>query len=499
VLAASGEAGRFVCDMAVHAPARTLTERSAVDLARAIREGEASSREVVEAHVERLRRTHARINAVVVDRYEAALADADVADEVVAATADRDALPPFHGVPCTIKESIAMAGMPNCAGLVSRSTWRAEVNAPTVQRMLDAGAIPLGVTNTPELCLWIETENRQYGRTSNAYDPARTAGGSSGGEGAVVGSGGSPLGLGADIGGSIRLPAFFNGVFGLKPTPGLVPSTGQFPTTETETAAKMLTIGPITRRAEDLLPMLRVIAGPDGVDPYAYGDMPIGDPADAPVAGMRVLLSEDTSYVNVSRELRGARLRAAEALERAGATLEVVSLRSMRRALELYLAVLKLEAGVSVKDLIVAEGSSRVTVRSSLKRKGPHTRALRLLLMSEWMTGKMPQGRLTKSAAAREAFAQEVVGPIGDGVLLHPTHPRVAPRHGQTIGKPWLLTTTAVFNLAGVPVAQIPLGLNERGLPLGVQAAAAPGRDHAAVSVALELERAFGGWVPPPS
>jgi fatty acid amide hydrolase 2 len=491
--------GRFVCDMAVHAPTASLTERSAVDLARAIRDRETSSREIVEAHVERLRETHGRINAVVVDRYDAALADADTADELVATTADRDTLPPFHGVPCTIKESIAMAGMPNCAGLVSRSTLRSQSNAPTVQRMIDAGAIPLGVTNTPELCLWIETENRQYGRTNNAYDSSRTAGGSSGGEGAVVGSGGSPLGLGADIGGSIRIPAFFNGVFGLKPTPGVVPSTGQFPTVDTETAAMMLTIGPITRRAEDLIPMLRVIAGPDGIDPYAR-EMPIGDPADVPIEGMRVLLSEDASYVKVSRELRAARLRSAEALERAGAKIEVVSLRSMKRALELYLAVLKVEAGVSVRDLIVAEGSAHVTLMKGLKRKGPHTRALRLLLLSEWMTGKkMALGRMTKSATARLAFAREVTDAIGDGVLLHPTHPRVAPRHGQTVGKPWLLTTTAVFNLAGTPVAQIPLGLNERGLPLGVQAAAGPGRDHVAVAVALELERALGGWVPPPT
>jgi fatty acid amide hydrolase 2 len=483
--------------MAVHAPATDLTERSALDLARAIRTGETTSREVVEAHIEQLQRTHARINAVVVDRYDAAREDADAADALVSATADADTLRPFHGVPCTIKESIAMAGMPNCAGLVSRSQYRSTENAPTVQRMIDAGAIPLGVTNTPELCLWIETENRQYGRTHNAYDMRRTAGGSSGGEGAVVGSGGSPLGLGADIGGSIRLPAFFNGVFGLKPSPGLVPSTGQFPVTETETAAMMLTIGPITRRAEDLMPMLKVIAGPDGIDPYVR-EMPIGDPADISLADTKILLSEDTSYIQVSRELRAARLAAAEALEAAGATVEVIKLKSMKRALELYLAVLKLEAGVSVRDLIIAEGSEHVTVRKGLKRKGPHTRALRLLLMSEWLTGKMPQGRLTKSAAAREAFAREVVDAIGDGVLLHPTHPRVAPKHGQTIGKPWLLTTTAVFNLAGVPVAQIPLGLNDRGLPLGVQAAAGPGRDHVAVAVALELERALGGWVPPP-
>lgn len=482
--------------MAVAAATHALTERSATDLARAIRTGETTSREVVEAHIERLEHMHERINAVVVNRFDAARADADAADERVATAGDIDELPPFLGVPCTIKESIAMAGMPNCAGLVSRQAMRSNENAPTVQRMIDAGAIPLGVTNTPELCLWIETENRHYGRTNNAYSAKRTAGGSSGGEGAAVGSGGSPLGLGADIGGSIRIPAFFNGVFGLKPSPGIVPSTGQFPTTETEVAAKMLTIGPITRRAEDLIPMLRVIAGPDGIDPYAR-EAVIGDPADVSIADTRILLSEDTSFVPVSRELRAARLRAAEALEQAGATVETISLRSMRRALELYLAVLKLEAGVSVADLIVAEGSAKVGLRAGLRRKGPHTRALRLLLMSEWMTGKLPQGSLRKAAAARESFEQEMKAAIGDGVLLHPTHPRVAPRHGRTVGRPWLLTTTAVFNLAAVPVAQIPLGLNPRGLPLGVQAAAGVDRDHVAVAVALELERAFGGWVPP--
>lgn len=483
--------------MAVQAPPLGLTERSAVDLARAIRGGETSSRDVVEAHIEQIQRTHERVNALVVDRFDAARSEADAADALVAATNEPDSLPPLLGVPCTIKEAIAMAGMPNCAGLVSRSSFRATESAPTVQRMIDAGAIPLGVTNTPELCLWIETENRHYGRTHNAYDRTRTAGGSSGGEGAVVGSGGSPLGLAADIAGSIRLPAFFNGVFGLKPSPGLVPNTGQFPMPTTETGAFMLTIGPIARRAEDLMPMLRVIAGPDGVDPYAR-DMPIGDPADVPMRGLRVLLSEDTSYVQVSKEVRAARLLAAETLEAAGAKLEVVPLRSMRRALELYLAVLKVETGVSVKDLLVAEGSDRVTLRAALRRKGPHTRAMRLLLFSEWMTGKLPQKRLRKSAAARLAFMREITDAIGDGVLLHPSHPRVAPRHGQTIGKPWLLTSTAIFNLVGTPVAQIPLGLNERGLPLGVQAVAGPGRDHAAVAVALELERAHGGWVPPP-
>ncbi len=483
--------------MSVLAPSQSLTERSATDLAHAIRTRETSSREIVEAHIEQLERTHARINAIVADRFDSAREEADTADQLVAEASDPDSLPPLLGVPCTIKESIAMRGMPNCAGLVSRREWRATENAPTVQRLIDAGAIPLGMTNTPELCLWIETENRTYGRTNNAYDPARTAGGSSGGEGAAVGSGGSPIGLGADIAGSLRIPAFFNGVFALKPSPGIVPSTGQFPATETEMGAFMLTVGPITRRAEDLMPVLNVIKGPDGVDPYAR-TAHIGEPADISIADTRILLSEEASFKQVSRELRDVRMRAAEALEQAGATVETVPMRSMRRALELYLAVLKLETGVSVANLLVAEGSAHVTLGSGLRRKGPHTRALRLLLMSEWMTGKMPQGSLRKSVAARRAFQDEVHDAIGDGVLLHPTHPRVAPRHGKTIGKPWLLTTTAVFNLVGLPVAQIPLGLNARGLPLGVQAAAGPDRDHVAVAVALELERAMGGWVPPP-
>ncbi len=116
--------------------------------------------------------------------------------------------------------------------------------------------------------MWIESYNHVYGRTSNAYDPTRTAGGSSGGEGAAVGSGGSPFGLGSDVGGSIRLPAFFNGVFGLKPSPGVVPNTGQFPVTHGD-AARLLTMGPLARRAEDLMPLLRLIAGPDGEDGHA--------------------------------------------------------------------------------------------------------------------------------------------------------------------------------------------------------------------------------------
>ena len=167
--------------------------------------------------------------------------------------------------------------------------------------------------------MWIESHNRVYGRTRNAYDPHRTAGGSSGGEGAAVGSGGSPVGLGSDIGGSIRLPAFFNGVFGHKPSPGLVPNTGQFPSTEGE-AAYMLTLGPLARHAEDLMPVTKIIAGPDGQDERCVA-RELGDPRASTSRGPASCSPTTPRSSRARKELRDARDQAAKALEDRGATL----------------------------------------------------------------------------------------------------------------------------------------------------------------------------------
>src|SRR3954469_4559903 len=240
-----------------------IIERSASDLARAIREGELTSREVVEAHVAHARRRNPGLKAIAADRFDAALEEADAADARIPMGGGTD-LPPFLGVPCTIKESFAVEGMPNAAGLVHLADKVAEKDAPAVARLKAAGAIPIGVTNTSEATMWIESSNRLYGRTNNAYDSKRTAGGSSGGEGAAVGAGFAPIGLGTDIGGSIRLPAFFNGVFGHKPSRGIVPSSGHFPAPSRDGAsAQMLAAGPLARRAEDLMPFIRAVAGRD--------------------------------------------------------------------------------------------------------------------------------------------------------------------------------------------------------------------------------------------
>ena len=347
------------------------TERSARDLAAAIRGRELSAREVVEAHAWRLHTRQPRTNALACDRFADALAEADAADARIAAAGSDEELPPFLGVPCTIKESIALRGMPNCAGLVALRDRRAETTAPAAQRLIDAGFIPLGVTNTSELTLWIESDNRVYGRTRNAYDPHRTAGGSSGGEGAAVGSGGSPVGLGSDIGGSIRLPAFFNGVFGHKPSPGCVPNTGQYPTTAGE-AAFMLTLGPLARHAEDLMPVTRIVSGPDGEDERCV-ERELGDPGAVDLARVRVLVANDASLMPARGELRDARDRAARRSQGAGARCERVSLKQLRRALELFLAALGDGAGVTLGELL-ADAGVRAPRRALVGRRAARPR-----------------------------------------------------------------------------------------------------------------------------
>ena len=493
--------------------ARTITERSALELAGAIRAGELRSREVVEAHIELIERRNPAINAIVANRFDAARAEADATDERVAAASPGDDLGPLLGVPCTIKESFAVAGLPHTSGSLDRQHVIAEHTATAVARLVAAGAIPLGVTNTSELTMWIEAENRVWGRTENAYDASRTAGGSSGGEGAAVGAGFAPIGLGTDIGGSIRLPAFFNGVFGHKPTGCLVPHTGHFPAPN-ERGSAMLGAGPLTRRAEDLMPFLRAVAGPDGIDTTVRA-VELGDPAGVDIAGLRVVISDDVTMIPVSLELRNARIAAAKALRDAGADVQRVSLPGIKSVIQPYLNAMRESGGLRE---ILTEGRADVPgfgrlITDAVRGRSRYTTPLLMTLASEHLSHYLPERLERRALAAERDLAEQVDEAIGDGVLLHPPFSRVAPRHGRTVGRPWMLAPTALFNLLGLPVTEVPLGLNHtsrvtaahlglslpHGLPLGVQVAAGRDRDHVAIAAALELERAFGGWVPPGS
>jgi fatty acid amide hydrolase 2 len=433
------------------------------------------------------------LNAVVHGLQDEARGAAAEADRRVAAAEDPDALPPLLGVPVTIKESIHVAGAPNTAGALPRRGLRAAEDAPVVARLRAAGAIPIGLTNTSELCMWIETDNPVYGRTRNPYDPARSAGGSSGGEGAAIGAGIVPFGIGSDVGGSIRIPAAWNGVFGHKPSDGLVPLTGAFPPTVGETG-RLLVNGPLARRAADLMPILRVIAGPDGVCERAT-PMTLGDPAAVAIDGLRVLVGDRPFAGRTSRAVLEARDAAAADLAALGARVERADLSGWRRAYEAYLVALADGGALTMADGLVEAGYPRPTVRSLL-RGSPHSAATRMLTVAD-LLGRTGSRRGTRLVRAGREFARRTAERIGDGVLLVPPTPTTAPRHGATLRRPWTGHAMQMLNLAAVPVTQVPLGLDRGGLPLGVQVAGGPGRDHVTIAVALALERSRGGWVPP--
>lgn len=469
------------------------TRLSGVALASAIRRGEITAREAVEAHIARLG-ARPWLNAVVADRFAGARVEAKAADERIAAATDVEELPPFLGVPCTIKESIAVAGMPNSAGDVRRADVRPTVSAPAADRLLATGAILLGVTNTPELSLHWETANRLYGRTSNAYDRRRTAGGSSGGEGAAIGAGGSVFGLGSDIGGSIRIPAALNGVFGHMPTRGLVPRTGHHLTPDGP-AAVMMRIGPLARSAADLMPLLRALAGPHPSDPLAR-QVHLGDPADVDLTELPVLVATGTTYLPARRQQRNARESVATALASAGAQADAVPLPALRSATTAYLVALNEGFGTLLADLLAEVPGTPRGAWHAL-RTGRHTLPVVLALVQERLHGLRPRGQVARILAAGQELARALEEQVGDGVLVLPSFPRLAPRHGATLAQPWLIGGLATLNLTDLPVTQVPIGLGRGGLPFGAQVMAGRDRDHVAIRVAQELERVFGGWTPP--
>jgi len=469
---------------------------SGTRLAGMIRRREVSSREVAEAHIARIREVNPVINALVCDRFEAALREADAADRALDA-GPPEALPPFHGVPCTIKEAFQLEGMPSTSGLVARKGRVAAGDATAVGRMRRAGAIPLGVTNVSELCMWMESNNHVYGRTRNPYDAGRIAGGSSGGEGAVIGAGGSPFGLGSDVGGSIRLPAFFNGVFGHKPTGGLVPNSGQYPLPENE-IQRYCTTGPLARRAEDLMPLLRLLAGPDGLEEGCVA-REIGRCEDAGLRDLEVFVPEIRGTPEVEGDLLACREEAAAFLGRAGARVRPVSLPRLRRSREIWSCMMGAAGGKSFRELM---GNGR-PLRSSvelvrwLAGRSPHTLPGIALTVLERAAGLFPRMAERFVEQGRELRA-ELSSLLGSrGVLLYPPYTSTAPRHNKPLWPPFNWVYTAILNVMELPATQVPMGLDRRGLPLGVQVAGNHGQDHVTIAVALALEEEFGGWVPP--
>ncbi len=291
---------------------------TATRLARAIRNGRVTSREATEAHLDRIARRNGEVNALVVVDSEGALKSAKAADRLRRKKGAR--LGPLHGVPITIKEAFDVAGLRTTSSHPPLKDNVAKQDASLVARLRAAGAVIMGKTNVPELCADFQTDSPLFGTTNNAWDPRRTAGGSTGGGGVAVAARLSPLELGSDIGGSVRNPAHYNGIFSLKPTEWRVPGHGHVPDLPgvTRTVRYMGVYGPLARSVDDLEVALRIIAGPDGFEAEG-APVPIGATPKLSPKDLRIAWIDSNPLVRVSKDTAQVVEATAKLLAKAGA------------------------------------------------------------------------------------------------------------------------------------------------------------------------------------
>ncbi|MDJ0867170.1 MAG: amidase [Myxococcota bacterium] len=450
---------------------------SARALAGAIRGRELSAREAVDACLARIEAVNPRLNAVVALRAEAARAEAEAAD---AALARGEARGPLHGLPVTIKDSFDSAGLVSTWGTPGRAGFVPDRDATVVARLRAAGAIVLGKTNTPEFTMGFETDNPIYGRTCNPYAAERSPGGSSGGAAAILAAGGSPLDLGTDTGGSIRMPAHACGITGIRPTTGRVPRTGH--AIGPGSAIDALTqVGPMARRVEDLAWVLPILAGPDGLDPFV-APVPLGDPDAVELGRLRAVFHVDNGLASPSPPVVAAVERTAKALDAAGVRIEERRPPAIEETQEIF-APLILDAGSALRLLAERCGTA------------PEDSSLRVLLEAPALDAELRARVIDRWDRFRVAlldFVQRV------DLIVSPVNALPALPHGAVDENMMAFTYTMTHNLTGFPSAVVRAGSSPDGLPIGVQLVAAPWREDVALAAAAAVERALGGFEPPP-
>jgi amidase len=463
--------------------ANPIITSSAAELAEAIRGKKLSSKEVVEAHLERIAAVNPKLNAVVQFTAEAARKQAEEAD---AALARGEVKGPLHGVPMTIKDTLETEGVICTGGTKGRANFVPKADATAVARLRAAGAIFLGKTNVPELAGAVESDNLVYGRTNNPYDLARTPGGSSGGEAAIVAACGSPLGLGTDAGGSIRIPAHFCGLAAIKPTSGRVPRTGQFPQ-PMGARAPVFHVSLISRRVEDLALALPIIAGPDYRDASIVG-MPLLDPRQVALGGLKLAWFDDDGVASPTREIAVAVRDSVKALADAGVKVEEKKTPDAEKAATVYFDMSRGDGGAGTRAFLKSIGSDPISPlfeKALTYSAGPAmaTTTEALAAFVRWDLFKNSMLRFMESYDA-------VLSPVAPyPALAHGTSFDEANRKGFGYAQ--------MYNLTGWPSATVRIGTSPEGLPLNVQVAAKPWREDVALALATHLEKTFGGWKMP--
>lgn len=455
-----------------------LWRMGACELAAAIASGETTASEVVDAHLARIEDVNPHVNAVVRVLATAARRDAADADAALAAG---QPVGPLHGVPITVKENIDLAGTPTTNGLPVLADAIASVDAPVVERLRAAGAIPIGRTNLPDLGLRVTTDSSLHGITRNPWDPTRTAGGSSGGEAAALATGMSPLGLGNDLGGSLRNPAHCCGIASIKPTVGVVPHATVVPPEDLQLMVQLMNVeGVMARRVADVRAGLLAVAGQHPRDPLS---VPAALPV--PTHGQRrtiAVLAEPpggSTDSGVAAIIRAA----ADRLADLGHTVVEATPPLYERAVELWGRLLAADLRVMrpLLDLVMGEAGRRF-----LDGTDAVFPDLDLAIWSAELTERYGLGR------AWSLWFEE------HDVVLSPTWTVTAFPEGADIASPdgaratlELMRPVLPANLLGLPAAVVPGGLVD-GLPVGVQVIGNRFADLYCLEIAEQIEAAVG-------
>ncbi|HKV64229.1 MAG TPA: amidase [Candidatus Acidoferrum sp.] len=454
-------------------------------IADGFRSKEFSPVEIVVAHLNRIGSCEETLNAFVHSDREAGVQAFAAESSLLRG----DPVGPLHGVPLTVKSCIDVAGWPCPAGSVLRMGYIPRMDAPLVARLKAAGAILIGNTNTPEFLMAYETNNLTHGKTSNPWNLDYSAGGSSGGEAAAIASGCSAGGVGSDGGGSIRVPAHFCGICGLKPTPGRIPSTGHFPP-GAGAFSWIGVVGPMARTIADVRLLFEVMAGPDAGDALS-SPISLRTYQETELRGMRVGILESEALGAATPETHAAVDRAAKSLCERGFIVEPFQMKGLDRALELWWFFF----GPVIANLF----------RQSIAGREDQISPMFCEYLSNANSGSpITLEQFMKACTDRDLLRAEILRQMQDTpILLSPVSTGPAFRHGAGNYAPGTgyrdtMCFSQWLNLTGFPGASVPIGLSNDGLPIGVQVIGRPFEDELVLAVAEVIEQSRGPWQAPP-